>query len=158
MKLGIVLAGVLRAKIDYAELCAWAADNGYGAVDVPNDRDDAVDVARRAGLEVAAINAGASLIVADDLEREKNVAAVIARVAQAARQKIPFVQLGHARIPDPSVVPWGAPDEETLRCARLGLEIQLAQISCELRREAVFGGEPKMTVIMGHHEAEGRTA
>src|SRR5947209_14888035 len=121
MKLGIVLAGVLRSRLDYAELCAWAAQNGYGAVDVPNDREDAVEVARKAGLDVAAINAGASLIVADDVEREKNVVAVIARVDQAARQKIPFVQLGHARIPDPNVVPWGAPDAETLRCAKLGL-------------------------------------
>jgi sugar phosphate isomerase/epimerase len=121
MKLGIVLAGVLRSRIDYAELCAWAARNGYGAIDVPIDREDAVEVAGRAGLAVAAINAGASLIVADDAERERNVAAVIARVDQAARQKIPFVQLGHARIPDPGVVPWGAPDEETLRCAQLGL-------------------------------------
>jgi sugar phosphate isomerase/epimerase len=71
VKLGIVLAGVLRSRIDFAELCAWAAENGYGAIDVPNDRDDAVDVARKAGLDVAAINAGASLIVADEAERER---------------------------------------------------------------------------------------
>jgi sugar phosphate isomerase/epimerase len=121
MKLGIVLAGVLRTKIDFGELCTWAANNGYGAIDVPADRPDAADLARKAGLELAATSAGAPLIVADDAEREKNVATVIAKIDQAADQGIPFVQLGHARVPDPAVVPWGAPDAETVRVAKLGI-------------------------------------
>lgn len=121
MKLGIVLAGVLRSKIDFGELCAWAAQNGYGAIDVPADRADGADLARKAGLAPASTSAGAALIVADEAERETNLATVIARIDAAANQGIPFLQLGHARLPDPAMVPWGAPDEETLRAARLGI-------------------------------------
>lgn len=121
MKLGLVLAGVLRNQIDYAELCTWAAAHGYSSIDVPTDRDDGADIARKAGLEPAAISGGPSLFTADPGEREKNVAAVIARVDQAAKQGIPFVQIGHSRVASADSVPWGAPDADTLAAAKAGL-------------------------------------
>jgi len=77
IRLGIVLAGVLNSKIDFPELCRWAKANGYDAIDVPANRADGFEVARGAGLEVAASGGLPPLIVADDTERERNLQAAI---------------------------------------------------------------------------------
>ena len=114
MELGIVLAGVLGSKIDFAELCQWAKANGYDAIDVPAGREDGFEVARRAGLEVAATGGVPALIVADDAERERNVQAAVQRLDAVARAGGTLLQLGHARAPDV------ADDAEQVRLAGLG--------------------------------------
>ena len=114
MKLGIVLAGVLRTKIEFGELCTFAADNGYGAIDVPGDGIEGAEIARKAGLEVAAVGGGPSLFIADEAERETNVKAAIERIEAAANVGIKLIMMGHARVPD-------ADDEVTLAAAKAGL-------------------------------------
>lgn len=99
MKLGIVLAGVLRSKIEFGELCRWAADNGYGAIDVPADHAGGVEAARKAGLEVASTGGVGTLFVAE-AEREKTLKSAIQMIESAANAGINLVQLGHGRIPD----------------------------------------------------------
>jgi sugar phosphate isomerase/epimerase len=114
IRLGIVLAGVLGSKIDFAELCQWAKANRYDAIDVPASREDGFEIARRAGLEVAATGGVPQLIVADDAERERNVEAALARLEVVARAGGKLVQLGHARAADV------ADDAEQVRFAQLG--------------------------------------
>ncbi len=130
MKLGIVLAGVLRSKIDFGDLVKWAADNGYGAVDVPPDRLEGAELARKAGLEVASTGGTPPLFVADPAERERNVAGAIAKIEAAANAGIGLIQLGHARVPD-------ADDEATLAAARAGLT-PVAQRAEQLGVKLVF--------------------
>lgn len=113
MKLGIVLAGVLRTRIDYGELCTWAAANGYGSIDVPADRPEAADVARKAGLEVGSIGGVGTLFVTD-AESEQTIASTTSRIEAAANAGIKLVQLGHARIPE-------ADDDAILAAARATL-------------------------------------
>lgn len=96
-----------------AELAAWAAAHGYQAMDVPVEPDNAVEIIRDAGLVPAATGGLPPLIVADPATREANVAAACRRLDTAARQGIPIVMLGHARVPDAS-------DEENFEYARLG--------------------------------------
>jgi sugar phosphate isomerase/epimerase len=115
MKLGIVLAGVIGSKIEFAELCGWAKANGYDAIDVPARVADGFDVARRAGLEVAGTSGVGQLILADDAAREQAVAAAVARLDAVAQGGGRLVMLGHARAADQ------ADDAEQLRLARLGL-------------------------------------
>src|SRR5439155_23798838 len=93
---GIVLAGVLGKDVEFSALCSWAAANGYGSVDVPRGRTDAVELVRKAGLEPGATGGLPPLIVADDKERKKNVDAAIERLEEIARAGVPLVQTGHA--------------------------------------------------------------
>ena len=67
--------------MDYAELVHWAADHGYQAIDVMTDQPNAIEIARKAGLEVGAVGSLPALIVADPAAREANVKAAIARIA-----------------------------------------------------------------------------
>jgi len=114
IRLGIVLAGVLNSKIDFPELCRWAKANGYDAIDVPANREDGFEVARGAGLEVAASGGLPPLIVADDAERERNLQAARQRLETVARAGGTLLQLGHARAADV------ADDAEQVRLAALG--------------------------------------
>jgi sugar phosphate isomerase/epimerase len=113
MKLGIVLAGVLQSKIDFADLCAWAAANGYDATDTPVDRADGGDVARRAGLAVAATGGLPNLIVADPAARATAIAEAKARLDAAARAGHSLVMLGHARLAEGS-------DDDTMSALAAG--------------------------------------
>jgi sugar phosphate isomerase/epimerase len=99
VKLGIVLAGVLRRDIEFGELCRFAADNGFGAIDVPPDNLAGAETARKAGLEVASTGGIGTLFVAE-AEREKTARDAIQKVEAAANAGIKIVQLGHGRIPD----------------------------------------------------------
>lgn len=110
MKLGIVLAGVLRSGIDFGELCAFAVDNGYGAIDVPPNSLAGAEVARKAGLEVSSTG-GVGTLFLPEAEREAAVKSTIETVEAAANAGISLVQLGHARIAD-------ADDEAVLASAR----------------------------------------
>ncbi|TAK22591.1 MAG: sugar phosphate isomerase/epimerase [Chloroflexota bacterium] len=114
MKLGIVLAGVLGSRADFAELCRWAVANGYGAIDTPTNRSDGAAVARQHRLEVASGGGMPQLFIADPAERARNVASAIARIEVLADTGHELIQILHAR-------PAGASDDETLEYARLGL-------------------------------------
>jgi len=64
VKLGFLATGLLRSRVDYAELVRYAADHGYQAADVPDALPLAlaVKILRDAGLEPApgALAAGAT--------------------------------------------------------------------------------------------------
>ena len=98
MKLGIVLAGVLR-RTDYGELCRFAVDNGYGAIDVSPDNLAGAETARKLGLEVSSTGGVGTLFVAEE-QREATATAAIEKIEAAANAGITLVQLGHGRIPD----------------------------------------------------------
>ena len=98
MKLGIVLAGVLR-RMDYGELCRFAVDNGYAAIDVAPDNLAGAENARKAGLEVSSTGGVGTLFVAE-AERESAAKAAISKIEAAANAGVALVQLGHGRIPD----------------------------------------------------------
>lgn len=102
MNLGLVLAGILRSKVDFAELAAWAADNGYSAIDITPDRADAFDVARRAGLEIGQAGYLPPLGVADAEQRKANQSKAIDILKRVADNGGKIVGLGHGRVPDAS--------------------------------------------------------
>lgn len=112
--LGVLPTGVLRSRVDFADMVRWAADNGYRAIDVTADRPDAVELVRKAGLEIGAMGHLPPLIVADPAVREANVRAAIARLDAAASLGGRIVGLGHARVPEAS-------DDENVEYFRLGV-------------------------------------
>lgn len=100
MKIGFLPTGVMRSRIDYGELVAWAADHGYQAADVPENPPNAVELVRQAGLEPAATYGLPSLIVADADTRKANVEKAIERLKAVADQGIPIVMLNHGKVPE----------------------------------------------------------
>ena len=114
MKIGLLPTGVLRSQVDYAEMVRWAADHGYQAIDVMTDQPNAIEIARKAGLEVGAVGSLPALIVADPAAREANVKAAIARIVDVANRGGTIIQMGHARAPEVS-------DDEQFELARLGI-------------------------------------
>jgi len=114
MKLGLLPTGILRSRVDLAEMVRFAADSGYQAIDVMADRPDAIELARRAGLEVGAVGNLPPLVVADPAVREANVKAAIARLDTVAGWGGRIVNLGHARVPEAS-------DDENVEYFRLGV-------------------------------------
>ena len=113
MKIGFLATGVLRSRVDFAELAQFGAAHGYQAVDIPDKPANAVDIARAAGLEPAAAGGLPALIVADPAKREGNIAQAIQRLDDVARQGIHLVMLNHGRVPDAS-------DDDNFEYARLG--------------------------------------
>jgi sugar phosphate isomerase/epimerase len=115
LKLGLVLAGpILSSQVDFAELCAWAADNGYSATDIPRNREDAFDVARRAGLEIGQGGFVPPLITDDPEQRKVNQARGAEILKGIADKGGVLVGLGHSRVPDKS-------DEENVELFRIGV-------------------------------------
>lgn len=114
MKLGLLPTGVLRSRVDFAEMARFAADNGYRAIDVMVDRPEAVEVAAALGLEVGQVGLVPPLVFADEATREVNVRAAIARLDAVASMGGRLVGLGHARVPD-------ATDDENVEYFRLGV-------------------------------------
>jgi len=114
LNLGLVLAGILRSQVDFAELCAWAADNGYSSTDIPHDRADAFDVARRAGLQIGQAGFLPPLITTDDEQRRANQAKAREILKAIADKGGTLVGLGHPRVPDKS-------DEENVELFRIGV-------------------------------------
>lgn len=99
MKLGIVPQGILRRQLPFDELCRFAVDNGYAAVDVPNDDLAGAERARKLGLDVASTGGVGTLFVAE-AERDATVKKATAAVEAAANAGVTVVQLGHGRIPE----------------------------------------------------------
>jgi sugar phosphate isomerase/epimerase len=113
MKIGLLPTGLLRSRVDFAELVRFAADHGYQAIDITSDRPDAIELARRAGLDVGVAGSLPPLILADATARETNIQAAIAKLDAVGRVGGQLVSVGHARVPDAS-------DDENLEYARLG--------------------------------------
>jgi sugar phosphate isomerase/epimerase len=112
VKLGFLATGVLRTRVDFADLVRWGAAHGYAAVDVP-EQPGAVEIVRQAGLEPAATGGLPNLIVADPATREANIARAVERLEVVAREGIRIVMLNHAKVPDAS-------EDENFEYARLG--------------------------------------
>lgn len=102
MKIGFLPTGVLRSRVDYGELVAWAAANGYQAADVPDSVPNGVELLRQHGMEPAATGGLPPLIVADAETRATNVARAIERLRVVADQGIPIVMLNHGKVLDAS--------------------------------------------------------
>ena len=113
MKIGFLSTGLLRTRVDYADLVRFAADHGYGAADVPDPLPQAVAILRAAGLEPAAAGGLPNLIVADAAERAANIARALERLDEVARQEIPLIMLNHGKV-------LLASDDENFEYARLG--------------------------------------
>jgi len=113
MKLGFLATGLLRSRVDYADLVRFAADHGYLAADVPDPLPQSVSTLRGAGLEPAAAGGLPNLIVADAAERAANVTRALERLDEVARHQIPLVMLGHGKV-------LTATDDENFEYARLG--------------------------------------
>ena len=113
MKLGFLATGVLRSQVDYGELVRFGAEHGYSAVDVPENPPNAVELVRAAGLEPAATHGLPPLIVADQGQREANIAQALGRLDEVARQGITLVMLNHAKVLEAS-------DDDNFEYARLG--------------------------------------
>ena len=98
-----MLAGpILSSKVDFAELCAWAADNGYSTTDLPRNRDDAFEVARKAGLQIGQAGFVPQLITADDEQRKANQARAAEILKVIADKGGKLVGLGHGKVPEKS--------------------------------------------------------
>jgi sugar phosphate isomerase/epimerase len=113
MKLGFLTTGLLRTKVDYADLVRFAADHGYQAADVPDPLPKSVKILRDAGLEPIAAGGLPNLIVADTEERAANVAKALVRLDEVARQGIPLLMLNHGKV-------LTATEDENFEYARLG--------------------------------------
>jgi sugar phosphate isomerase/epimerase len=113
MKLGFLTTGLLRTKVDYADLVRFAADHGYQAADVPDPLPKSVKILRDAGLEPIAAGGLPNLIVADADERAANVAKALVRLDEVAREGIPLLMLNHGKV-------LTASEDENFECARLG--------------------------------------
>ncbi len=115
MNLGLVLAGqILSQKVDFAELCGWAADNGYSTIDLPRGREDAFDVARQAGLQIGQAGFVPQLITTDDEQRKQNQQRATEILKAIADKGGKLVGLGHGKAQDKS-------DEENVELFRQGV-------------------------------------
>ena len=67
------------------DLAHWAADNGFGAIDIGQPDKDAVDAVRGAGLEIGTFDLGATspLLSPDPDKRQNAVQAIADRVSRA---------------------------------------------------------------------------
>lgn len=97
MKIGYFATGAM-ASLDLTEFARWGAENGFGEINVPADREDARSIADRCGLDVwSTYGQAAQPITRDDAKREREIARGKECLERAARQRIPTVQFGHAK-------------------------------------------------------------
>lgn len=84
MKIGFRIPGAAGKK-PLKELAQWAADNGFGAIDIGRPDKDAVDAVRGAGLEVGTFDLGGTslLLSPDAVARQKGVQTISGAAAQA---------------------------------------------------------------------------
>lgn len=115
MKIGFFATGALN-RIDFEEFAIWGAAHGFGAIDVPYERDGTRAVADRLGLTVAAMTGGGPCAVQrDPAERATAIAAIKGAIDCAARQQISTMAVNHRRVARAS-------PEENLEYFRLGFE------------------------------------
>jgi sugar phosphate isomerase/epimerase len=116
MHLGLLPTGILAREVDALDTIRWAADNGYAVIDLPPDRDDAIELAGRLGLTIGAVGGKIpQLVTADNRQREERVAAAIAGIEWAAERGLTRLMMPHAREPEVSA-------EENVELARVGWE------------------------------------
>lgn len=114
MKLGLLPTGILAREVDALDTIRWAADNGYQVVDLRGDRDDAIDLTLRLGLEIgAATGRLPQLVTADAALRAERVRTALDAVRWAADHGVKRLMLSHAREPEVSA-------EENIELARQG--------------------------------------
>lgn len=83
MKIGFRIPGKAR-EMPFEELCRWAAETGFGAIDLGSPDPDRIQAIRNAGLEVGTIDlAGTRDLVSADPEKQK-AGAEAAKAAIAA--------------------------------------------------------------------------
>lgn len=85
MKIGFRIPGKAR-EIPFEELCAWAAEAGFGAIDLSSPEPEKIQAVRNAGLEVGTIDLpGTSNLVSADPEKQAaGVEAAKAAIAATA--------------------------------------------------------------------------
>ena len=85
MKIGFRIPGAAGQK-PLAELAQWAADSGFGAMDIGGPDAAAVEAVRRAGLEVGTFDlGGTSQLLSPDADARKAGAQSIAEQAKRAQ-------------------------------------------------------------------------
>lgn len=84
MKIGFRIPGA-AGRMATKDLAQWAADNGFGAIDIGRTDKDTVDAIRAAGLEVGTFDLGGTtlLLSPDAVERQKGVQTITGAAAQA---------------------------------------------------------------------------
>lgn len=82
--LGFRLPGIAEHRPP-ADIASWAADNGFGALDIGRPDADSVKAIRRAGLEVGTFDLpGVSLLLSPDpIQRQTGVQTITGAAAQA---------------------------------------------------------------------------
>lgn len=85
MTIGFRLPGALQ-QVPLSELAQWAADNGFGAIDIGGPDEDAVRAVRSAGLEVGTFDLGGTTpLLSPEPEERRAAARQIAEQARRAR-------------------------------------------------------------------------
>lgn len=87
MKIGFRIPGRAR-EIPFEALCAWAAGEGFGSIDLPAVHEEQIDTARAAGLEIGTIDLPGTrdLMSPDAAKQAAAVAACNAAISAAAAQ------------------------------------------------------------------------
>lgn len=85
MKIGFRIPGA-AGKLPFAELVQWAADNGFGAIDIGGPNAETVEAVRKAGLEIGTFDLGGTgLLLSPEAEARKEGAQKIAEQARRAQ-------------------------------------------------------------------------
>ena len=101
MKIGYFATGVMR-QLDFEDFVRWGAEHGFGSIDISPDQDNVRAICDRYHMPIASTYGFAiEPLVADDTERNKQIARGKQIIDMAQRQGIPTVGMGHRR--DPSV-------------------------------------------------------
>jgi sugar phosphate isomerase/epimerase len=85
MNIGFRIPGA-AGRLPLAELAGWAADNGFGAMDIGGPDAQAVETIRKAGLEVGTFDLGGTgALLSPDAEMRRSGADKIAEHAKKAK-------------------------------------------------------------------------
>jgi len=99
MRIGFIVPGPRHVQMEFAAVAAWAAAEGFGALDPPAFTPDARRIAADCGLVLGCTATGANLLDAEGPVLQERLARARETVQWAAAEGVAAVRLPHRKAP-----------------------------------------------------------